>query len=185
MEASDFTYLPLDREQIEFVDRQCAGAEKQDVVVCILPHEATSGSTATRRATRVGRLCRRAGQFGGGAAAGGQAAARLCELRQCTAPAVHCRLAVGEEGFPWHALRIGDPFLIGLRIAARRTCFLDDRSIGPAEPLINLRQLTLVFGLNAEMGNFGVAAVRADREIHPRVFKHPLGIVRFQHARPR
>jgi hypothetical protein len=30
-----------------------------------------------------------------------------------------------------------------------------------------------------------VAAVRADREIHPRVFKHPLGIVRFQHARPR
>jgi hypothetical protein len=82
-----------------------------------------------------------------------------------------------EEGFPRHALRIGDPLLVGSRIAASRVFFFDDGPIGAAQPLVNFGKLTLILGLNAEMRNPSLAASGADREIDARVFEHPFGVV--------
>ena len=79
---------------------------------------ATSGGAAGCSRGFNGRLqlCRRT-------AASGRAGARLSKLRQSAAIAVHGRLLVSEERFPRYALRIGDPLLVRLGVAADRALF--------------------------------------------------------------
>ena len=79
---------------------------------------------------------------------------QLCER----ALAIHRAFAIGVEGLPRHALRIGDPLLVGFGVAAGRVLGLDDRPLGAAEPVIHFRELGLVFGLDAEMRDAGGAA---------------------------
>src|SRR5207237_6322240 len=55
---------------------------------------------------------------------------RLFQLRQRVAVAVDRGVAVGEEGFPRHALRVGDPLLVGFGVAAGGGPLLDDRPLG-------------------------------------------------------
>jgi hypothetical protein len=55
----------------------------------------------------------------------------------------------------------------------------DHFAAGPVEPRINLFQFALILGLDAEMIEARLAATRRDGEIHPRVLKHPLGVIRF------
>ena len=58
-------------------------------------------------------------------------------------------LAMGEEGFPGNALRIGDPLLVGFGVAAGRSFLLQGRTLRGFQPAINLGELSLVLGLNA------------------------------------
>src|SRR5205085_10373630 len=109
-----------------------------------------------------------------GLAAGGSAARGLADLFQLRerALSVNRAFAVGVEGLPGDALRIGDPLLVGFGVAAGRVFGLDDRPLGAAEAVIHFCQLGLVFGLDAEMRDArGTARAGADREIHPRVLR--------------
>src|SRR6185369_8045956 len=60
--------------------------------------------------------------------------------------AVGCRFAVGEEGFPHDAVRIGDPALFRLGVAASRLPFFEHRTVGGLEAAIDLRQLLGALG---------------------------------------
>ena len=80
------------------------------------------------------------------------------QLRQGIAFAVDSRFPIGEERFPWHALGVGDPLLIGFRIAAGGGLLLDDRALGLAEPVVNLGKFALVLSLDAEMREAGSSA---------------------------
>src|SRR5205823_10491225 len=115
------------------------------------------------------------------AAAGRETATRLAEFLECGAAAVNRRLAIGVEGFPRHALRVGDPLLVGSGVAAGRRLLFEHRTLGRGEPVIDLGELALIFGLNAEMRDAGtVPAAGADREIDAGVFQHPFRIIGFQ-----
>src|ERR1051325_12090111 len=108
-------------------------------------------------------------QFGRAAAAGRDAIAERAGPYIGAARAVNRRLAIGVEGFPFDALRVGDPLLVRSRIAAGCRLLLDDRALGFGEAAVDLGQFTLIFGLDTEMRNPRAApARRADREIDPR-----------------
>src|SRR5438067_5356118 len=85
----------------------------------------------------LGDLCR-------AAAAGREAAADFRQRVQDAAAVVDGRLAVGEEGLPRHALRVGDPLLVRLRVAADRRPLLDHRSLIMSEPMLNRDQFAII-----------------------------------------
>src|SRR5205085_3092626 len=91
---------------------------------------------AGRRGLRV-ELC----DFGGAAAAGRETAARLAEFLERGAAAVNRGFAIGVEGFPRNALRVGDPLLVRLRVAAGRRLLFEHRALGLGEPAIDLGEL--------------------------------------------
>src|SRR5580704_16255702 len=101
---------------------------------------------------------------------------RLAQLAERSL-AIHGALAVGQEGLPSNTLWIGDPLLVRFGVAARCVLGLDDRAFRMGEPVVDLRKLGLVFGLDAEMRNPGVAVPGADREIDAWVVEHPLRVV--------
>jgi hypothetical protein len=103
-----------------------------------------------------------------GLAAGRCAAGSLADLLQLRqrAFAIDRGLAVSVERFPGHALRVGDPLLVGFGVAAGRCLGFDDRPLGAGEAVINLGKLSLVLSLNAEMRDpRGTSRQFADREI--------------------
>jgi hypothetical protein len=108
---------------------------------------------------------------------GAQRAASLTSFSQ-RALAVNRTFAIGVEGLPRHALRIGNPLLVGSRVAAGRVPGLDNRPLGTAQAVIDIRLFGLILGLDAEMRDAGGAAgARADREIHPRILEHPFDVI--------
>src|SRR5271156_5524950 len=90
----------------------------------------------------------------------------------------------GEKGLPRHPLRVGDPLLVGPRIAAGGALRFDDRPLGPAQPVIDLGKLALILGLYSEMRDAGnPAPALADREIDAGIVQHPLRIIVLEHGR--
>src|SRR3546814_420153 len=138
-------------------------------------------------ADALGRRVVAAGHF-----LGNDRSAAVCLRRiggdggQIDVVAVNRRLAIGEERLPHDALRIGDPTLLRLGVAAGGSTFLDNRTIGGLEATIDLGQLLLVFDLNAEMLD-SLSGVIAGRncEVDPRILEHPLRIVLLHHGRLR
>src|SRR6516165_8536795 len=132
---------------------------------------------------------------------GGNAARGLVRLAQLVerALAVDGAFAVGEEGLPRHALRIGNPLLVRLVVAAGGVLGLNGWALGAGQPIVNLREFTFVLNLDAEMGNTSgappgdavadidvarmIAATGADCEVDPWVIKHPFGVVRLNDGR--
>src|SRR5579864_2086724 len=90
------------------------------------------------RASTRGRRRRRGGRGGAIAARGCGLECRLVAARlkrvARSALAVDGTLARGEEGLPRHALRIEDPGLLALGVAARRLALLVERSLGGFQP---------------------------------------------------
>src|SRR5215831_15712120 len=94
--------------------------------------------------------------------------------------AINRAFAIGVKGLPRHALRIGNPLLVRLGVAAGGVLRLNDRPLGPAQPVIDLRQFGLVLGLDTEMRDAGRSAgTGADREIDPRIVEHPFNVIVF------
>src|SRR5579864_4627055 len=77
--------------------------------------------------------------------------------------------AGGEKGFPGDAGRIVDPGFLRPGVAAIGLALLDDVAAGLVLPRIDLVQLVLVLGLDAEMVETGGAAARRDGEIDLRI----------------
>src|SRR5436305_3636885 len=94
------------------------------------------------------------------------------------AVAINRTLTRGEERLPGDSRGVIDPSLFGAGIAALRSSLLQQGSVGSSQPLIHLVQLALALHLYAQMIETRLSASRGDREIHARVFEHPLGIVR-------
>src|SRR5437763_15522077 len=119
--------------------------------------------------------------FGGAAAAGREPAADFRQRVQDAAAVVDGRLAVGEEGLPRYALRVGDPLLVRLRVAADRRPLLDHRALGAGEPIVDLGQFAFVLGLDAEMRDARtMASAGADREIDYLVIESPIRVIRLR-----
>src|SRR5689334_1475814 len=68
-------------------------------------------------------------------------ARRRSQLLDRAALAIDRRLAMGEESLPRDALRIGDPLLVGIGVAASHRGLRDDRPLGLLEAVVDLRQL--------------------------------------------
>src|SRR4051812_49854849 len=104
-----------------------------------------SAGAAGSRGSRL-RLCR----LNGFRLAAGRRAARrftdFLQLRERTL-AVNGAFAIGVESLPRHALRVGNPLLVGLGIAAGRIFGLNGRTFGAAQALIDFGKLRLIFGL--------------------------------------
>src|SRR5439155_2592599 len=123
-----------------------------------------------------GRRPRR-GLSKGGRLAAATLSGDLGELSLRTAHPVDRALSIAEKRLPMDPLRIGDPLLVGLGVAAGCRLLLDDGPLGAGQAAVDLAKLGLVLGLDAEMRDPGsLAAMRADREIDPRVVEHPLGV---------
>jgi hypothetical protein len=58
--------------------------------------------------------------------------------------------AIGEEGLPRHALRVGDPLLVGFGVAAGRCLGLDDPLSGTGEAVIHFSELGFVIRLETK-----------------------------------
>jgi hypothetical protein len=77
-------------------------------------------------------------------------------------------LAGRQEGFPAHALRIGDPGLLRVRVAAGGLADFLPGTFGLLQPSIDLLQLMVVLDLDAEMIEAPrPAAVRRDERVIP------------------
>src|SRR6516165_4135223 len=128
----------LEKSLGENAPRRIARAEKEDVVG-LHGHQPLLRGTAGRGAAgfRGSRLRCGFGEWRFAVACG--ALIGFSELGERSL-AVDRRLAVGEKGFPGHALRIGDPLLVGLGVTAGGALRLDDRPVGAAQPVINLGQ---------------------------------------------
>src|SRR5690606_8885792 len=111
--------------------------------------------------------------------AAGFGSIRRHQLVEPRALSVIDRLAGGEEGFPDSALRIGDPALLRLRVAAGGRALLKNGAVGCFEAAVDFGQLVRALNLNAEMLDpFRGALAARDGEVDPGVLQHPLGIVR-------
>src|SRR6516164_1817797 len=119
----------LEKSLGENAPRRIARAEKEDVVGLHGHQPLLRG--AARRSAAGFRGSRLRCEFGKGrlAAVACGALIGFSELGERSL-AVDRRLAVGEEGLPGHALRIGDPLLVRLGVAAGGGLRLDDRSVG-------------------------------------------------------
>lgn len=84
---------------------------------------------------------------------------------------------MGQECLPGHTLRVGDPLLVRIRLAAGRILGFHDRALCACQPVIDLVKLGFVLGLDTEVREASVAAERADRKIHSRVFEHLFRVV--------
>src|SRR5690606_12146397 len=80
-------------------------------------------------------------------------------------------------------LRIFDPALLTLGVAASSKTFLEHRAVGPFEPPINLLELAPILDPNPEVLDAGGGATRADGEVHARILQHPLGVVGLEYGR--
>src|ERR1700730_13368306 len=107
-----------------------------------------SASTARRSTAGLNRWLRH--QLSEWRLTAAHASRNLAQLLE-RAFAIDCAFAVGEEGLPRHALRVGDPLLLGFGVAAGRRLGLDDRPLGTGEAVIDLGELSLVLGMDAEM----------------------------------
>src|SRR4029453_4723591 len=98
--------------------------------------------------------------------------------------AVDGRLAIGEEGFPYHAVRIADPRLLAFGVAAGGGSFLKQRTVGGSEAGVNFIEFVAAFDLNAEMlaALYGMVA-GGNGEVDARIVEHPLGIIGLGHRR--
>src|SRR5687768_7515576 len=65
--------------------------------------------------------------------------------------AVNRGRAFREEGFPDDAVRVRDPALLALRVAAGRAPFLEHRSIGRTQAAVDVAQFLEVLGLDTQM----------------------------------
>ena len=101
------------------------------------------------------------------------------------AVAIDRAFAGGVESFPGNAGRIVDPRFLRFGIAAGGLTLLDDIATGLTQPRIDFLQLVGVLDLDAEMIEPGFAPARRDREIHARIFQHPLGVIGFHDHRLR
>jgi len=103
--------------------------------------------------------------------------ASLC--RACLLAAIHRAFAGCKKRFPLNALRICDPALFALGVTARGRAVFADRAFRPLQAFIDLGQLRPVLDLDAQMSNARLGAAFTDREIHPRIFEHPPGVIVF------
>src|SRR6184192_1375425 len=113
------------------------------------------------------------------------ATGRLGRLRRFGADLVRSvsgALAGCEKCLPLDALRIVDPALLAVRVAAGGLALLDHRPLGALEPPVDLLELCPVLDLDAQMLHTGLAFPLTDREIHSRILQHPLRIVRLSHG---
>ncbi len=83
--------------------------------------------------------------------------------------AVHGAFAVRIERLPNHALRIGNPLLFGMGIAAGGV-FLGERwPVRLREPLEDHAEFRFILGLDSQMLDAALAAARGDGEVHTRI----------------
>jgi hypothetical protein len=70
-----------------------------------------------------------------------------------------------------------NPTLLALGITAGGLALLDYRTLGLLESRVYFGELRAIFDLDTEMIHAGGSGAPANREIHPRVLKHPFGVV--------
>lgn len=58
---------------------------------------------------------------------------------------------MGQECLPGHTLRVGDPLLVRIRVAAGRILGFHDRALCACQPVIDLVKLRFVLGLDTEV----------------------------------
>lgn len=88
-----------------------------------------------------------------------------------------------QKRLPRNALWVGDPRLIGLRVAAGGLAFFEGWSVCPLETVIDLAKLGAILGLNAEMMDANGASPSRYGEVDARVVEHPLGVVGLSYVR--
>jgi hypothetical protein len=74
--------------------------------------------------------------------------------------------------------RIVDPGLLGFGVAAGRFALFDNFTTRLVQTRVDFVEFVLAFNLDAEVIEAGLPSARRDREIDPRVFQHPFGVVR-------
>ncbi len=127
---------------------------------------------------------RRARRAAAGMAGAQQLASRGVggEGGQSGAVAIDGRRAIGEEGLPDHAVRIGDPALLGFGVAAGGRAFVQHRAVGGLQPAIDLGEFALVLDLDTEMLDPGPGVIAAGNgEVDARILEHPLRIIGLHH----
>ncbi len=87
------------------------------------------------------------------------------------------------ELLPGDALRVSDPVFVAAGIATGRLAYVEHGHVGVLSSRLHLNQLLGTIDLEAKVVEARLAASRGDGEVHPRVFKHPLGVVSFDPRR--
>jgi hypothetical protein len=120
-----------------------------------------------------------------GAATLGLAASWLFRLHRLSlrgVAAILSTLTRCEECFPLNALRIVDPILFAVRIAARRGPFLDYWTVRSSQPPVDDIEFGPIFCLNAQVSHPDRRTALTDREVHARVLQHPFCVVALAHC---
>src|SRR3982074_312127 len=100
-------------------------------------------------------------------------AARRGRLRLDHIGPVDRALAGREERLPFDALRIFDPALLALSVAAGRLALPDNRAFGPLEPPVDFGEFCAIFDLDAQVLHSRGLCALADGEVHAWILEHP------------
>ncbi len=94
----------------------------------------------------------------------------------------HRNISKRMKVLPGHALRVSHPVFFTAGIATAGRPFVEQRHVGGPGSILEVRQFMRFVHLEPQVVQARIAAACGDREVHPRVFEHPLGVV-LLHAR--
>lgn len=84
---------------------------------------------------------------------------------------------------PGDALGVGDPVFVAAGVAAGGSALIQQRHVSRLGARLELCQLLSFIHLEAQMVQPKLVATGRDREVHPRLIEHPLGVIAFHAGR--